>query len=197
MKPEKYIKFLNKIEKLKCNTRHSWTSSGRQESVAEHSFRLAVMAMLCTDEFNNLDINRVIKMCLIHDFGEAITGDIPAFLKTEEQEKAENDAVKTLLSDLSNELHAELQTLFDEMSEQKTDEAKLFKSLDKLEGLISHNEADISTWIPLEYKENLVYGQENCEWSEWAKSLRNEVRNESIKKIKQAERGIFYENKIL
>ena len=83
----KYIKFLNVIEKLKCNTRHSWTSSGRHESVAEHSWRLAVMAMLCTDEYPNLDINKVIKMCLIHDFGEAVTGDIPAFLKNEEDER--------------------------------------------------------------------------------------------------------------
>ena len=73
-----YITFLNTIEKLKCNTRHSWTSTGRQESVAEHSWRLAVMAMLCADEYPDLDMNKVIKMCLIHDFGEALTGDIPA-----------------------------------------------------------------------------------------------------------------------
>ena len=50
MNQREYIKFLNVIEKLKCNTRHSWTSSGRHESVAEHSWRLAVMAMLCADE---------------------------------------------------------------------------------------------------------------------------------------------------
>ena len=164
MNPEKYIEFLNKIEKLKCNTRHSWTSSGRHESVAEHSWRLAVMAMLCADEYPNLDINKVIKMCLIHDFGEAITGDIPAFSKTEENEKAENDAVKTLISGLSPKFRNEIQALFNEMNEQKANEAKLFKSLDNIEGLISHNEADISTWLPREYEENLVYGQKNCEW---------------------------------
>ena len=196
MNPEKYIEFLNKIEKLKCNTRHSWTSSGRHESVAEHSWRLAVMAMLCADEYPNLDINKVIKMCLIHDFGEAITGDIPAFSKTEENEKAENDAVKTLISGLSPKFRNEIQALFNEMNEQKANEAKLFKSLDNIEGLISHNEADISTWLPREYEENLVYGQKNCEWSKWTKALREQVKNDSIKKIKQKE-GIFCENKIL
>ena len=196
MNPEKYIEFLNKIEKLKCNTRHSWTSSGRHESVAEHSWRLAVMAMLCADEYPNLDINKVIKMCLIHDFGEAITGDIPAFSKTEENEKAENDAVKTLISGLSPKFRNEIQALFNEMNEQKANEAKLFKSLDNIEGLISHNEADISTWLPREYEENLVYGQKNCEWSKWTKALREQVKNDSIKKIKQKER-IFCENKIL
>ena len=65
-----YISFLNTIEKLKCNTRHSWTSCGTRESVAEHSWRLATMALLCSDEYPELDMNKVIKMCLVHDFGE-------------------------------------------------------------------------------------------------------------------------------
>lgn len=69
MNCRQYIDFLNAIEKLKCNTRHSWTSNGRQESVAEHSWRLAIMAMLCADEYPALNIDKVIKMCLIHDFG--------------------------------------------------------------------------------------------------------------------------------
>ena len=54
MDQKNYITFLNMIEKLKCNTRHSWTSSGRRESVTEHSWRLAVMAMLCADEYPRL-----------------------------------------------------------------------------------------------------------------------------------------------
>ena len=178
------LEFLNKIEKLKCNTRHSWTSSGRQESVAEHSWRLAVMAMLCADEYPELDINKVIKMCLIHDFGEAITGDIPAFLKTEQNELDEDVAVTKLLSVLPADIQTELQSLFDEMNARETPEAKLFKSLDNLEALVSHNEADISTWLPREYEENLTYGQKNCEWSEWTKGLRGEIKKDSIEKIK-------------
>ena len=181
-----YIDFLNKIEKLKCNTRHSWTSSGRQESVAEHSWRLAVMAILCTYEYPELDINKVIKMCLIHDFGEAITGDIPAFLKTAQNEIDEDRAVMKLLLELPADFRTELQALFDEMNARETPEAKLFKSLDNLEALISHNEADISTWLPREYEENLTYGQINCEWSEWTKELRNEIKNNSIEKIEKA-----------
>ena len=186
MNHRQYIEFLNKIEKLKCNTRHSWTSSGRQESVAEHSWRLAVMAMLCADEYPEVDIDKVIKMCLIHDFGEAITGDIPAFLKTEQNEKDEDNAVAGLLAELPPEFCAELQTLFDEMNARETAEAKLFKSLDNLEALVSHNEADISTWLPLEYEENLVYGQANCEWSEWTKELRAEIKKDSLEKIEKA-----------
>ena len=183
MNQRTYIDFLNKIEKLKCNTRHSWTSSGRQESVAEHSWRLAVMAMLCADEYPELDIKKVIKMCLIHDFGEAITGDIPAFLKTMQNELDEDVAVTKLLSVLPADIQTELQSLFDEMNARETPEAKLFKSLDNLEALISHNEADISTWLPREYEENLTYGQQNCEWSDWVKVLKSEIKKDSIEKI--------------
>ena len=180
-----YIDFLNTIEKLKCNTRHSWTSSGRHESVAEHSWRLAVMAMLCADEYPTLDINKVIKMCLIHDFGEAITGDIPAFLKTEENEQAEEIAINNLISLLPANTKEELLSLFEEMKEMHTDEAKLYKSLDNIEALLSHNEADISTWVPLEYKENLIYGQKNSEWSDWTKELREIIKQDTIEKIEK------------
>lgn len=183
MNHRKYIEFLNVIEKLKCNTRHSWTSSGRHESVAEHSWRLAVMAILCADEYPDLDINKVIKMCLIHDFGEALTGDIPAFLKTDEDEKDEEKAIKNLLTLLPANTNKELSALFEEMKSLSTDEAKLYKSLDNIEGLISHNEADISTWLPREYEENLTYGQKNSQWSEWTKQLREEIKQDSICKI--------------
>ena len=185
MDHRKYIEFLSVIEKLKCNTRHSWTSSGRRESVAEHSWRLAVMAMLCADEYPELDMNKVVKMCLVHDFGEAITGDIPSFLKTDENEKSEDEAIDKLLALLPDRERKELSELFEEMRALNTSEAKLYKALDNMEAVISHNEADLSTWIPLEYTENLVYGQENSQWSEWTKALREELKADSIKKINQ------------
>ena len=64
-------------ERLKCSLRHSWTSSGRQESVAEHSWRLALLAALVSDEFPGLDREKLLLLCLFHDIGEAFTGDIP------------------------------------------------------------------------------------------------------------------------
>ena len=89
MDVRKLIEILSVAEKLKNNTRHSWTSSGRQESVAEHSWRLALMAYLVKDEFPDADINKVILMCIIHDLGEAFTGDIPSFNKTDDDELTE------------------------------------------------------------------------------------------------------------
>ena len=186
MQYAQYVKFLNAIEKLKCNTRHSWNSNGRQESVAEHSWRLAVMAMLCRDEYPDVDLDKVIKMCLIHDFGEAITGDIPAFFKTEADEEEEENAVSSLLGLLPKDTAKELQMLFDEMNEMKTTEAKLYKALDNLEALVAHNEADISTWLPREYEDNLTYGQKNCEFSPWTKGLKEFIKSQALEKMEKA-----------
>ena len=186
MDHRKLIDFMNKIEKLKCNTRHSYTTSGRKESVAEHSWRLGVMAMLVADEFPELDINKVIKMSLIHDLGEAITGDVASFFKTDDNRRAEALAIEELISMLPEPHASEFCELFAEMSERKTPEAKLLKALDNTEAVIAHNEADISTWIPLEYSENLVYGEENCAWHPWLVEFRKMLKEDSIKKIEEA-----------
>ena len=186
MEVRKFIEFLNAAEKLKCNVRHSWTSSGRRESVAEHSWRISLMAMLCADEYPDLDMNKAIKMCIIHDLGEALTGDVPAFLKTEEDEKKEEGAIARLLSMLPDEARGEFSSLFAEMAAMDTQEAKLCKALDNAEAIISHNEADISTWIGREYEANLVYGTESCSFSDFTRTLRDELRRDSLKKIKEA-----------
>ena len=190
MNPRQYVQFLDTIEKLKCHTRHSWTSTGRRESVAEHSWRLSVMALLCADEYPELDMIKVLKMCLIHDFGEALTGDIPSFYKTDADEQKEDKAIESILAMLPQGTADELRALFAEMSALKTSEAKLFKALDNMEAVVSHNEAPISTWIPLEYTENLIYGQENAAWSDWTRELRDLLREDSLKKIeKERESG--------
>lgn len=181
-----YLNFLHIAEKLKCNTRHSYTSSGRRESVAEHSWRLALMAYLIRDEFPGINMDKVICMCLLHDMGEAVTGDIPCFEKTDRDEATENNAVKRLLAELPGSCRQETEQLFAEMEELQTKEARLYKALDKLEALIQHNEADISTWIPLEYDLQMTYGTKECAFSEYLKKLRDVVREDSEDKIKAA-----------
>lgn len=177
-----FLDFLDIAEKLKCNTRHSYTSSGRHESVAEHSWRLALMAYLVKDEFPGVNIDRVIQMCLFHDMGEAVTGDIPAFEKTNQDEAVEQTAVSQLLERLPEPYHEEVSGLFREMDGQQTEEAKLYKALDKLEALIQHNEADLSTWIPLEYQLQMTYGTKECSFSQYINELRNVVREDSRRK---------------
>ena len=186
MDPRQYIDFLGTIEKLKCHTRHSWTSTGRHESVAEHSWRLSVMALLCADEYPDIDIQKVVKMCLIHDFGEALTGDIPSFYKTDADEAKEDHAIERILSMLPGNTSAELAALFAEMEALETPEAKLFKALDNMEAVVSHNEASLDTWIPLEFSENMVYGERAASFSDWTRGLRAELRRESEEKVARA-----------
>lgn len=115
MNPNELLVILHTAEKLKNTPRHSWTSAGRRESVAEHSFRLAIMAYFVKDEFPGLDMDRVIQMCLFHDFGEAFTGDIPAFEKKEADSERETGLINDWLSTLSSPYREELFSLFEEM----------------------------------------------------------------------------------
>ena len=176
------IKALHVAERLKDTTRHCDTSGGRRESVAEHSWRVSLMAYWISDEFPEADIDKVIQMCIFHDMGEAITGDIPAFDKTSADSDHEAHVMDKLLDTLPEPYRTDLKDLFAEMEALETLEAKIYKALDKLEALIQHNEADLSTWIPLEYDLQMTYGTEECSFSEYMKSLRDMVREDSRKK---------------
>ena len=187
MEPEKLLEALHTAEKLKDTTRHCYTSKGRHESVAEHSWRLALTALFLRDEFPALDIDRVIRMCLIHDLGECFTGDIPSFLKAGGDEERERSALETWVASLPAPYSVELKTLYAEMDALETDEARLYKALDKLEAVIQHNESDIATWLPREYELNLTYADENVAFSDYLKRLREEIRRETRDKIAAAE----------
>lgn len=185
MKTSTFLEILTVAEKLKCNTRHSWTSNGRHESVAEHSWRIALMALLMRDEFPEIDMDKVIRMCLIHDLGEAFTGDIPTFEKKEEDSEKEDEIFSQWISTFPNPYDEEFTELLKEMNERKTNEAKLYKALDNLEAVIQHNEADISTWIELEYDLQFTYGADKVEFSPYLKELKKEIDKRTTEKIAQ------------
>lgn len=66
-------------------------------NVAEHSWRLCVFSWIMRKDFPGYDMEKVLLMCLFHDLGEAVTGDIPNFLKTQEQEDDETKAIRNNL----------------------------------------------------------------------------------------------------
>ena len=185
MNAKELLNILSVAEKLKCNTRHCYTSNGRHESVAEHSWRISLMAMLLAgeEEFKDLDMNKVIRMCIIHDLGEAFTGDIPTFLKTDSDAATEDAIFYRWVDSFPEAQKREFQELLTEMEAQKTLEAKVYKSLDKLEALIQHNESDLSTWLPLEYDLQFTYGQEQIQFSPYLKELRAEIDDWTRRKI--------------
>lgn len=188
MTPQEVLEILHVAERLKCNTRHCDTSTGRRESVAEHSWRLCLFAMLLEQEpeFRSLDTDRVLRMCLIHDLGEAFTGDIPAFSKSAQDEGREQALYEDWIAQFPPANRAQFQALLAEMTALATPEAKLYKALDKLEAVIQHNEASLDSWLPLEYDLQRTYGQEAIEFSPYLRALKAEIDRWTEEKIAAA-----------
>ena len=183
MTPDTFLDILHLAERLKNTTRHCDTSAGRRESVAEHCWRLSLMAFLLRDRFPDLDMDKVTNMCLIHDLGEAFTGDRPAFEKTEADAERERSLYRGWIGTLPEPVRERFSALCGEMEARQTPEAKLYKALDRLEALIQHNEADISTWLPLEYDLQQTYGLADCAFDPWLNELRQAVLRDSLEKI--------------
>ncbi|MCR5808656.1 MAG: HD domain-containing protein [Clostridiales bacterium] len=186
MDERKLLEALHTAERLKDAVRHCYTSGGRRESVAEHSWRAALTAYLVSDEFPEADMNKVIKMCLIHDLGEAFTGDIPVFKKTAEDRAREEELLLSWTKSLPEPFASDMTALYREMAEMKTAEAKIYKAMDSLEAVIQHNESDIETWEPHEYELNRNYAYDRVEFSPYLKRLRAAIRAETEAKIEEA-----------
>ena len=183
MKPAELLAILHTAEGLKDVTRHAYTSGRRHESVAEHSWRLCLMAFFLRDEFPTVDMDKVIRMGLIHDLGEIFTGDIPTFLKTDADTKTEDDLLANWVATLPAPYREELAALYEEMNALQTPEAKLYKSLDKLEAVIQHNESPIDTWAENEYSLNRTYATDTVAFSQYLTALRAAIREETEAKI--------------
>ena len=183
MNPAELLQILHTAEGLKDVTRHAYTSRRRHESVAEHSWRLCLMAFFLRDEFPDLSMDKVIRMGLIHDLGEIFTGDIPTFLKTAADTKAEDDLLAQWVTTLPAPYREELAALYGEMNALQTPEAKLYKALDKLEAVIQHNESPLDTWTENEYSLNLTYANDAVAWSAYLTAMRAAIREETEEKI--------------
>ena len=186
------LSLLHLAEKLKFELRHSYTSSGRQESVAEHTWRMALMAILLEPYLDQkIDITRTLKMIIIHDLVEAEAGDVPfprmvqnAELKKVKEEK-EKAAIETIRKMLNNAVGEEIHSLWNEFEARKTYEAKIANALDKLEVQLQHNEADIATWEPIEYE--LIYSRRPfTDFDTTIDRLREMIENDAEEKLSRS-----------
>lgn len=136
------LQFLREAERLKNVYRTSWTSGGQPESTASHTWRLCLSALVFAKHLPEVNSERLIKLCIIHDLGEAIGGDIPAIHQQANAPKAEQERkdLITLLEPLPAALQQEIVDLWDEYEAATTPEAKVAKALDKLETLMQHNQ---------------------------------------------------------
>lgn len=186
MEIRRFLQEMHAIENLKNAAIHSWTSADRRESVAEHSWRMTMMAYLMKDEFPEADIDKVIRMRMIHGLGEAVTGDIPTFAKTSKYKAAEAWLLNQWVAGLPEPSAEEMSALYAEMKSQHTVESKLYKAIDKMEALIQHNESDISTWILEEYTLNLLHGEQQPAFLDYMKALKAAINEDTKKKLSEA-----------
>lgn len=185
MEAKEFLNILHTAERLKDTPRHCTTSNRRVESVAEHSWRISLMAMLLRHEFPEADMDKVVSMCLIHDLGECFTGDIPTFVKTDGDRAVEDSLLARWVASLPDEVSRDLRELYAEMDAQQTMEARLYKALDKLEALIQHNESPIDTWAENEYELNRTYAFDAVSFSPWLTELRKAVLADTLEKIEK------------
>ena len=183
MEPRALLEILEVTERLKDATRHCYTSKGRHESVAEHSWMMTLMAFFLREEFPDVNMDKVIEMCIIHDLGEAFTGDIPAFDKTSADEETEEALLYGWVKSLPEPFAGKMLALYEEMAKRETKEAKVYKAIDGLEAVIQHNFSDLSTWIPREYELNKTYAYDKVAFSEYLTALRDEVKKDTMEKL--------------
>ena len=155
------LDFLRATEALKTAARSGWTSAGQRESVAEHTWRLCLMALVLHSAFPDVDFARLIRICIIHDLGEAVSGDVPA---PEQARRGGSKAADErrdlvqLLGSLPVQLREEITSLWDEYEAAQSPEAKLAKALDKLETILQHTQG--RNPAEFDYRFNLTYGRQ-------------------------------------
>lgn len=191
---QKEIDFLKLAENLKKELRHGWLSDGTRESVAEHAWRLSLMAWRYADRLETpVDLLKCLKLAIAHDLCEAEAGDVPildsqttaskALKATKERQAMEN--IKTRLADAHGN---ELFTLWHEYETQATPEARYIKALDRLEAFLQHNEGPVEAW---EYAEKEMLYQDKwllspCRYDPFLKALAEKVIEDGRNKLKAA-----------
>ena len=155
------ITFIQEAERLKNVLRSAHTSVGRRESTAEHTWRLCLMALTFADGFGSIDIAKVLKLCVVHDLGEAINGDVPAVeqINSPDKSKRERHDLQELTKTLPQSLQDEFLGLWEEYEYALSREARIVKALDKLETIIQHNQG--ANPPGFDYAFNLEYGKKH------------------------------------
>ena len=185
---EKQMEFILEVDKVKKIVRQTYLSdASRKENDAEHSWHLALMAVLLKEYSNEeVDLAKVIPMVLIHDLVEIDAGDTYAYdeeaLKT--QKVREDAAKERIFSILPEEQKEEFMALFDEFEEFATPESKFAHAMDNLQPLMLNNSNDGGDWRRHEVCAEQVYGRQNktCLGSEKLYEVTKQIIEENIEK---------------
>ena len=178
------LEFLKTSEQLKDTLRTGRSSTGREESVAEHSWRLCLFALCMQPYYPEIDFNKLFKMLILHDLGEIINGDIPAIHQDPTKDKNEEERADFLkvIDPLPKKQKTEFESLWDEYNEAKTKEAQLAKALDKLETILQHAQGKNSA--DFDYAFNLDYGIKFTGLDEVIRYLRSRIDSWTKERMK-------------
>jgi len=146
---DKVIQFLHEIEKLKSTIRKYPQSNGREESTAEHTWRLSLMSFMIAEQLHlKIDLTKAMQIAIVHDLAEVYTGDFDALkiydgrIQKEVKEKAEKKAMLKLVKQLPKKIGDKIYSLWLEYEEEKTPEARYIKALDKMETTLQYIKTD-------------------------------------------------------
>jgi len=155
----KRLEFIRRAERLKDTLRSGYTTNGRTESVADHTWRLTLLVITFADLLPNIDLLRLLKICILHDLGEAVDGDIPAPSQVGMESKSDKERsdFEMLMDGLPDHLRSEFLSLWDDYEYVQSNEAQAAKALDKIETLIQHNQGRNPK--DFDYRFNLDYGK--------------------------------------
>ncbi len=154
---EARLSFLEAAGALKDVTRSGFTTAGRPEDTASHTWRLCLWVLTFEDQLQDVDLLQLLKICLVHDLGEAISGDIPAPMQSGDKTDQERADLHELLAPLPGPIHDKIARLWDDYAAATTPEARLAKGFDKLETILQH--AQGANPPDFDYDFNLTYGR--------------------------------------
>lgn len=152
-----FLAFFRAAGALKDTLRSGFTPAGRPESTAEHSWRLCLLALALADELDGIDLRRLIELLIVHDLGEAVSGDIPAPDQRSDKSAEERAAFASLAALLPPAAARRLTARWEEYAAAATAEARLAKALDRLETVLTHSEG--TNPADFDYGFNLGYGR--------------------------------------
>ena len=185
---KKQMDFALEIDKEKNIFRQTHLSEhGRNENDAEHAWHMAIMAYLLKEYSNQeIDISKVMIMCLIHDIVEIDAGDTYAYdaegLATQKQR--EDAAKERIFSILPEDQKKEFIEIFDEFEACQTPESKFAHSMDNLQPLMLNNSNDGADWLEHKVNSKQVYGRQSKtrEGSEKLFELTDQIIKDNISK---------------
>ena len=185
------LKFLHLSEGLKNELRHGRTSNEKRESVAEHTWRVSLMVLVFSNFLDQkICLEKALKMAIIHDLAELITGDTPCFIYEGQEKTKQNkfeqelNAMKHIGGLLPQMVGEDLLQLWKEYEEGVSYEARVVKAIDKIEAQVQHNEMSYLHWNDYDRKYAPNRLDVYCSFDSFLTKVKTLVQEESLEKMK-------------